>query len=90
MVKRFFQCSREKWHLGIKMAKMVTNGGPRKHLIRAFRLSKEWSPPHEPGKTTGRGIYDLRFFKKSGIDIELKSLSEVFLIYALGEKGEIL
>jgi hypothetical protein len=68
------------------MAKIVTNGGPRKHLIRAFRLSKEWGPPHEPGKTTVPAFMISGFLKKSGMDVELKGLSEVFLIYTLGGK----
>ena len=53
MLKPFLLSCLKKWLLGAKMAKIVTNGGPRKHLIRAFRLSKEWGPPHEPGKTKG-------------------------------------
>jgi len=50
LMKPFFRGSSEKWFLGIRMVKMLTNGGPQIHFQKAPKLSKEWgSPQGSPG-----------------------------------------
>lgn len=45
LMKPFFRGSSEKWFLGIRMVKMLTNGGPQIHFQKAPKLSKEWGSP---------------------------------------------
>lgn len=42
VVKPFFRDCREKWPLGIGMAKIVANGRPGMRFQKAPKLSKEW------------------------------------------------
>lgn len=48
IVRPFFQVFPEKWLLGIKRVKVVTDGRPGMHLQKVPTLSRQWGPIQYP------------------------------------------